>query len=329
MEIFSDMTTDSANLGNLGPRCGTCEYDLRGSRRSTNCPECGAALASNTIWPDEPSRMDSGAAFSKSGLESLAMSSWVSAAPVSGLMLAPLCAQAAMILVALCTLMRVFSWRQFHRSPLRRFDEIGFERSMRIPTIVEPIAAFITLAVFGFLVSGTVPRLTLLMALAVWSIAGVAGLLSPLITGLRLGTRLDDPIMRFVGLVAINAAVIAGVCSLGLISLVSVGTITSTPLSPPLQITLVVAATISSLGSILAAHLTRVMITGIQSVFLDDHVEDRHRGPTRTRIGGAWMHFHRGRAVNPVKSAPANREPIPLEPERPPKRRLPKPPSKQ
>jgi hypothetical protein len=132
--------------------------------------------------------------------------------------------------------------------------------------------------------------------------------------------------MRFVGLVAIAASLIAGIFSLGLISLVSVGTVTATPLSSPLQITLVVVAIISLLGSVLAAHLTRVMITGIQAVFLDDHVEDRRRGPTRTRIGGAWIHFRRGRAVNPVRSAPVNQDPIPLEPKRPPKRNLPKPP---
>lgn len=326
MGIISDMSTNAGNLGNLGPRCGTCGYDLRGSGRSANCPECGAALASNTIWPEDPSRVDPGSAFSRSGLDSLAMGAWTSAAPISGLMLAPLCAQIAMLLVTMCTILRIHGWRQFRRSPLRRFDEIGFERSMRIPTFVEPVAAFITLVVFGLVVAGPLPRVALLIALAGWSIAGVAGLLSPLIAGFRLGRRLDDSVMRFVGMVAIAASLIAGIFSLGLISLVSVGTVTATPLSSPLQITLVVVTIISLLSSVLAAHLTRVMITGIQAVFLDDHVEDRRRGPTRTRIGGAWIHFRRGRAANPVRSDPVNRDSIPLEPERPPKREFPRTP---
>lgn len=280
-----------------------------------NCPECGCSLASNTVWPDDPSRLDPEAAFTRSGLESLATCAWFSAAPISGLMLVPVCAQLVMLLVAMGTLARVAGWRKFRRSPLRRFDEIGFERSIRLPTILEPIVAWATIVILALVMTGNLPPLTLPLALAAWSLAGVTGLLSPSITGIRLGRRLDDPLMRFTGVTAISATLIAGVVSLAVLALMVISIVNPKPLSAPLQVTLIVLAIISLVASVIAAHLTRVLITGIQVVFLDDHVEHGRRGPTTTRIGGAWIHFRGGRVAQPARLTPVNTESIPLEPE--------------
>ena len=311
------MSPDSASSPSLGPRCGGCQYDLRGSGRSEHCPECGCSLASNTIWPDDPSRLEPEAAFTRSGLKSLAFCAWFSAAPMSGLMLVPACAQVVMLLVAMGTLARVAGWMKFRRSPLRRFDDIGFERSMRLPTIVEPLMAWSTIVILTLVMTGNLSTLALPPALAAWSLAGVAGLLSPTITGIRLARRLDDPLMRFTGVAAISATLLAGVVSFAVLVLMFTSIANPNASTPTIQVTVIVLAVISLIASAIAAHLTRVLITGIQLVFLDDHVEHGRRGPTTTRIGGAWIHFQGGRVVKPTRLRPVNTESIPLEPESP------------
>lgn len=271
------------------PRCGECGYDLRGSHRSEQCPECGRPLHASDLWVEDPSNLDPGTALERSGFGPLAWSSWISAGAVSTLLAIPWFGVVGMLGLWLATLGRLAGWWRFRTGPLRRFDDIGFERAIRVPSLLEPLAGLMCFVVAIAAISGRLPASAVLVALAVWNLVGLVGLLLPTVVALRLGRQADDVPMRFVGGLAIVLTLVTGLLGLGVLAIrftVAEGLTTWTwGIGTPILI----GTGLTTLGSMAIAHLVSVLIHGIDGVLLESHIDARARGPQQVKVGGALI----------------------------------------
>ncbi len=263
---------------------------------------------------EDPSDLDPGTALERSGFGPLGWTSWISAAAASTLLAIPWIGMVGMLALWFATLGRLVGWWRFRRGPLRRFDDIGFERAIRVPTLLEPLAGLVCFVTAIAAISGRLPVWAVLAALAAWNLVGLVGLLLPTVVALRLGRQIDDVPMRFVGGLAIVLTLVTGLLGLGVLAIRASIAGGPTTWSWGIGTPILVGTGLASLGSMAIAHLVNVLVHGIEGVLLESHIDARARGPQQVKVGGALITVGGGaeRARAPDRGS-RETAPLPLE----------------
>ena len=307
----------SWNQNNSGLRCRECDYDLQGLIDPQRCPECGGSITASMLEPVGERHLDAGDAVERSGLGLIGAGTWCSALLLSGLLLKPYIGGLIGVIFLLGSIARFLGWLRFHRGPLRRFDSTRFEYVLRGVTFIE--IGFLLVLLTLWFGPWTIHIVVWWLVTAVGVLIGALDIAGPAIAAMRVGRQVEDPVLSGVGIITTVACLVACAASLATL-VISFGIMArGTPASGVesgvfyglLGTTLLFTAT--------GAHFGRIAILGIQSVLLEFFIDQAGSPIEGARVGGAWIPARLGRRPK-IVSKPADSEPIPLSPRKPPRR---------
>jgi hypothetical protein len=285
-------------IENGGPRCPECGYHLRGLNDSNRCPECGAGITAAKLRPILERDADAGDAVERSGLGLIAACTWCSALLLCGLILKPYLGGLILFVFLLASLARLQGWMRWRRGPIL---ELGFALVMLVLT-------------FG---PWTIP-------MNAWTLVGSIGVLiggidiaAPAIFAARLGRRMDDPVLKMIGIAGGLLGLLTILPSLIAMVLSNSLQMRGTPFQTIEGVVVSTCIGTSLLGTAISAHLGRIAIAGLQSTLLESFIERHSNQHAGFRVGGAWISTEAGRGGEDDLSTP-DAPAIPLSPRKPP-----------
>lgn len=258
---------------------------------------------------------DAGDAVERSGLGLIAACTWCSALLLCGLILKPYLGGLILFVFLLASLARLQGWMRWRRGPLRDFDEMDFGRIIRLMTMLELGFALVMLVLtFG---PWTIP-------MNAWTLIGSIGVLiggidiaAPAIFAARLGRRMDDPVLKLIGVAGGLLGLLTILPSLIAMFFSNSLQMRGTPFQTIEGVVVSTCIGTSLLGTAISAHLGRIAIAGLQSTLLESFIESRSNQHAGVRVGGAWISTEAGRGGEDDPSTP-DAPAIPLSPRKPP-----------